>query len=215
MECSSWANQSTTIGDGKPFDKYVYEESERMVETFGNHPSFCLMLYGNEPGGKNYTQFLTKFVTYWKNKDSRRIYTAGSGWPNVDENDYQSTPNPRIQAWGEELKSIINGSAPASDYDWNSKIASFKQPVVSHAPEFCFPNRLEAIVALEYAKEKNPSDAKAPYYLGNLWYDKRQYDEAIVNWEKSVSLDPAFPTACFWWNYRSCEIGFLCSGLCG
>jgi beta-galactosidase/beta-glucuronidase len=33
VECSSWANQSTTIGDGKPFDKYVYEESERMVET--------------------------------------------------------------------------------------------------------------------------------------------------------------------------------------
>ena len=142
VECSSWANQSTTIGDGKPFDKYVYEESERMVETFGNHPSFCLMLYGNEPGGKNYTQFLTKFVTYWKNKDSRRIYTAGSGWPNVDENDYQSTPNPRIQAWGEELKSIINGSAPASDYDWNSKIASFKQPVVSHEiGQWCvYPN---------------------------------------------------------------------------
>lgn len=65
----------------------------------------------------------------------------------------------------------------------------------SHAPDYCFPNRLEAILALECAKEKNPSDAKAPYYLGNLWYDKRQYDEAIVNWEKSVDLDPAFPTA--------------------
>lgn len=142
VECSSWANQSTTIGDGKPFDKYVYEESERMVETYGNHPSFCLMLYGNEPGGKNYTQFLTKFVTYWKNKDSRRIYTTGSGWPNVDENDYQSTPNPRIQGWGEELKSIINGASPASDYDWNSKIASFKQPVVSHEiGQWCvYPN---------------------------------------------------------------------------
>ncbi len=142
VECSSWANQSTTIGDGKPFDKYVYEESARMVETYGNHPSFCLMLYGNEPGGKNYTQFLTKFVTYWKNRDSRRIYTTGAGWPNVDENDYQSTPNPRIQAWGEELKSIINRAAPASDYDWNSKIASFKQPVVSHEiGQWCvYPN---------------------------------------------------------------------------
>jgi tetratricopeptide (TPR) repeat protein len=64
----------------------------------------------------------------------------------------------------------------------------------SHAPDYCFPNRLEAILALECAKEKNPSDAKAPYYLGNLWYDKRQYDEAIVNWEKSVDLDPTFPT---------------------
>jgi len=142
VECSSWANQSTTIGDGKPFDKYVYEESERMVDIYGNHPSFCLMLYGNEPGGKNYTQFLAKFVTYWKNKDHRRIYTAGSGWPNIDINDYQSTPNPRIQGWGEELNSIINKAAPASDYDWSSKIASFKQPVISHEiGQWCvYPN---------------------------------------------------------------------------
>ena len=27
VEASSWANQSTTLGDGKPFDKYLYEES--------------------------------------------------------------------------------------------------------------------------------------------------------------------------------------------
>jgi tetratricopeptide (TPR) repeat protein len=64
----------------------------------------------------------------------------------------------------------------------------------AHAPEFCFPNRLEAILALENAQKINPTDAKAPYYLGNLWYDKRQYSEAIVCWEKSAKLDNQFPT---------------------
>ena len=64
----------------------------------------------------------------------------------------------------------------------------------AHAPGYCFPNRLEAIEALECAQKLHPSDAKAPYYLGNLWYDKRQYAEAIACWEKSVQLDPAFPT---------------------
>ena len=43
-------------------------------------------------------------------------------------------------------------------------------------PDYCFPNRLEAILALQCAMEQNPHDAKAPYYLGNLYYDKRQYD---------------------------------------
>lgn len=62
------------------------------------------------------------------------------------------------------------------------------------APEFCFPNRLEAILALECAQKLDPTDAKAPYYLGNLWYDKRQYTEAIACWEKSVGLDDKFPT---------------------
>jgi hypothetical protein len=142
VECSSWANQSTTIGDGKPFDKYLYEESQRMVETYGNHPSFCMMLYGNEPAGINHIPFLTEFVSFWKNKDSRRIYTSGAGWPNLDVNDYLSTPNPRIQGWGEELKSIINGAAPTTDYDWAKKIATFKQPVVSHEiGQWCvYPN---------------------------------------------------------------------------
>lgn len=64
----------------------------------------------------------------------------------------------------------------------------------NHAPEFCFPNRLEAILALQCAQKQNPADAKAPYYLGNLWYDKRQYTEAIACWEKSVEIDDTFPT---------------------
>jgi tetratricopeptide (TPR) repeat protein len=63
-----------------------------------------------------------------------------------------------------------------------------------HAPEYCFPNRPEAIAALNCAQEVNPADAKAPYYLGNLWYDKRQYDEAIACWEKSVAIEDSFPT---------------------
>ena len=47
IECSSWANQSTTIGDGRPLDRFIWDESERIVATFGNHPSFCMMMYGN------------------------------------------------------------------------------------------------------------------------------------------------------------------------
>jgi len=64
IECSSWANQGATIGDGAPLDTFIYNESERIVNSFGNHPSFRLMTYGNEPGGKNYKAFLTKFVEY-------------------------------------------------------------------------------------------------------------------------------------------------------
>ena len=142
VECSSWCNQSTKLGDGNPFDKYLYEESQRMVETYGNHPSFCMMAYGNEPGGRNHVQFLTDFVTFWKSKDNRRIYTSGAGWPNLEVNDYLSTPNPRIQGWGEGLNSIINGNAPSTDYDWRFKITALKQPVVSHEiGQWCvYPN---------------------------------------------------------------------------
>jgi hypothetical protein len=132
VECSSWANQSTTIGDGKPFDQYLYEESRRMVEQYGNHPSFCMMVYGNEPAGRNLKPFLSKFVNYWKERDSRRIYTAGAGWPALPENDYISDPTPRIQRWGEGNKSVINGQAPRTDYNWSEFNSKYPQPVVSH-----------------------------------------------------------------------------------
>lgn len=57
---------------------------------------------------------------------------------------------------------------------------------------YCFPNRLEAISALENAPS---NDYKAPYLLGNLFYDKRQYDVATKMWEKSTSINDTFPTA--------------------
>ena len=55
-----------------------------------------------------------------------------------------------------------------------------------------FPNRLEAIFALSAA---DPGDARAAWLLGNLWYDKRQYDLAESCWERAVAADPDFPLA--------------------
>ncbi|WP_243347844.1 DUF5107 domain-containing protein [Parabacteroides sp. FAFU027] len=61
-------------------------------------------------------------------------------------------------------------------------------------PDCCFPNRLEAILALQCAMDANPQDGFAPFYLGNLWYDKLQYTDAIACWEASAAINPNFPT---------------------
>lgn len=57
-----------------------------------------------------------------------------------------------------------------------------------------FPNRVEDVLVLQAALELQPDDARAWYNLGNLWYDKRQYPEAINCWEQSAKADPGFPT---------------------
>jgi len=76
-----------------------------------------------------------------------------------------------------------------------SKIAeSFFKKAETMDPTFCFPNRIEEVLALQCAMELNPDGSKAPYYLGNFWYGNRQYPEAIVCWEKSTRLDSRFPT---------------------
>ena len=60
--------------------------------------------------------------------------------------------------------------------------------------DYCFPNKLEELLALQKAVEVDPSDAKAWYYLGNFWYGSRQYTEATQCWEKSRELDDTYPT---------------------
>ncbi|MGI6232048.1 MAG: sugar-binding domain-containing protein [Prevotella sp.] len=130
VECSSWANHG--IGDGAPVDKWVMDESEAIVRAYGNHPSFIMMSYGNEPGGKHSADYLRNFVNHWKAKDNRRIYCTAAGWPNIEESDYLSDPTPRIQRWGEGTNSIINAKSPSTTYDWSDYINKFKQPMISH-----------------------------------------------------------------------------------
>ena len=62
------------------------------------------------------------------------------------------------------------------------------------SPAYCFPNQTEAVPALKLAIEMHPAGAKAYYYLGNFWYNARQYADAAECWEKSAELDEAFPT---------------------
>ena len=142
IECSSWANQSTTIGDGGPLDAFIHNEAEAIVDAFGNHPSFCMMAYGNEPAGNGSGKYLADFVNYWRQRDARRLYTSASGWPNLPENDFLSDGSPRIQPWGAGLSSCINAQDPNTMYDWSSYAGRFKQPIISHEiGQWCvYPN---------------------------------------------------------------------------
>ncbi len=116
----------------------------------------------------------------------------------------------RSGLWGEAISILSNadavevdGSVPTVLYtlawlytqrgDHRDALATW-QTAAETSPRYCFPSRLEEIAILETAIAKNPDDARAPYYLGNLLYDRRRHDEAIALWERSAQLDPGFPT---------------------
>ena len=143
VECSSWANQGVKLGDGAPLNEWLYKEGNTILKEYGNHPSFVMMAYGNEPGGNYQKKYLGKFVNYYKAKDNRRVYTSAAGWPIIPENEYNSAnDNVRIQMWGGELKSIINAQPPRTDYDWADGIKDMTIPMVSHEiGQWCvYPN---------------------------------------------------------------------------
>ena len=100
------------------------------------------------------------------------------------------------------LKTAIDRGVEESPltYYYLSQVCSLEESIdylqeaAKASPDYCFPNRLEdasilvSIETLPFVK-----DAHAPYYLGCLYYDKRQYDLAIKCWERSAKLDPTFP----------------------
>ena len=42
-----------TVGNTPELDAFMQQELLRMVRTYGNHPSFCLMTLGNEHQGEH------------------------------------------------------------------------------------------------------------------------------------------------------------------
>ncbi|NTD97563.1 beta-glucuronidase [Agrobacterium tumefaciens] len=134
-EGPSWANHGTSIGDGKPIDQFIYDETNRMSKNYGNYASFCMMAYGNEPRGRQ-VEYLTKFNNYWKAKDSRRLYTGasvGGSWPVIPNNEFMVRGGARGLDWGNQPESISN---------YAKQIEQFTVPFVAHEMgQYCvFPN---------------------------------------------------------------------------
>lgn len=157
VECPSWANQGVQLGAGEPLDGYLYREARRILDAYGNHPSFVLFAYGNEPDGENQNDFLTKWIQHFQGLDDRRLYTGGSGWPMIEANEYHVTPHPRIQAWGEGLKSRINAKPPETQSDYGAYVAQWQAPVISHEiGQWCvYPNFVEIAKYTGHLKAKN------------------------------------------------------------
>jgi tetratricopeptide (TPR) repeat protein len=92
------------------------------------------------------------------------------------------------------LATYFSGECQTQHGDLAGARATFER-AAARSPDYVFPHRIESVLALQRAIELNPSDARAPYYLGNFWYAHRRYAEAIGCWERAAELDPTFPTA--------------------
>lgn len=169
IEASGWA----TIGDGTPTDKWFYEEGEAILEAYGNHPSFVMMAYGNEPSGENHKEYLIEYVNHFKALDSTKVYTSAAGWPFIDNADYFNTLNPRIQQWNQGLKSVINAAPPQTVFDYQQIVDNTPMPVVSHEiGQWCvYPNFREIPKYTGVLKPKNFEIFKETLeenHMGNL-----------------------------------------------
>lgn len=91
VEIAAW----TGVGKGQPQDAWLYREAERVLREYGNHPSFLLMAYGNEPLPYSHdddrNRWLAKWVAHWREKDPRRFQTSAGFYPQLAENQFHIT----------------------------------------------------------------------------------------------------------------------------
>jgi hypothetical protein len=168
VECPSWANQGAALGEGRPLDEWLYREARRILDAYGNHPSFVLMAYGNEPAGRT-EEFLSEWVTYWRKRDPRRLYTSGAGWPALAENDYHNIFEPRMHWWGAGLTSRINGLPPETRTDYRAYVEPATSPATRGENRGAIHGERKPIISHEIGQWcVHPNFAEMEKYSGSL-----------------------------------------------
>lgn len=117
------------ISPGTPMERMLYDETDRMIRAYGNHPSFMLLSASNEPKGR-WQESLSKWVEHYRKEDPRRLYANGTGHtekeiPNLTEGtDYLA-----VQRIGQGMLRRESGWFGG---DYREALVDVKIPVISH-----------------------------------------------------------------------------------
>ena len=133
VEVCCWPNFGAPIGNGEPVDAWVRREAERILDAYGNHPSFLILAVGNEPSGDRMKPYLSALVREWKRDDPRRLYVAGVGWGVVDEADLAIAIMVADEAGDEQNQTMrIRGQRGWDDGDYGTAARASSVPLLSH-----------------------------------------------------------------------------------
>ncbi len=126
---------SRTLKGNTPTAKFLYEEAERIIREYGNHPSFCFWSIGNEL--QSDFIFLNTIVKHLKDLDNRRLYTAtsftfeeGHGrWPEPNDDFFitQTTKKGWVRGQG-----VFDAKLPNFSKDYSSSVEGMTLPLITH-----------------------------------------------------------------------------------
>ena len=128
-------NWSLTVGKDTATNRFLYQEFDRIIAAYGNHPSFCMLSAGNELQPD--FQFLNAFVGYMKRQDNRHLYATttftfeqGHGTQPEPEDDFfvtQWTDKGWIRGQG-----VFDAEEPNFNKDYRKAAEGIKVPLISH-----------------------------------------------------------------------------------
>ncbi len=105
--------------------EFIQAEVNRILEAYGNHPSFCMFMLGNElPESSDYAE-MQRIVNDARQRDPRRLYaicTARLVTPADDFSVSHASPGGATRGLGK----------PNTDWDFSKAVQSLSIPLVQH-----------------------------------------------------------------------------------
>lgn len=132
VELPLWA---LNLGSDEATTAFLHQEAYRIMNAYGNHPSFCFWSMGNELQGD--MSVPSELVGELKKLDNRHLYTTtsftfekgygASAMPNDDFFITQWTNDGWVRGQG-----VFNTYAPSFDKDYSGATQNISAPMVTH-----------------------------------------------------------------------------------
>ena len=136
------------VGEDQPTVDFLYDEAERIMKEYGNHPSFCFFSLGNELQGD--FEVLDSLLTSIRERDNRRLYMTTSF---TFEQGHGSWPEPNDDFWVTQWtkhgwvrgQGVFDDQPASFDKDYTSSIRDLPVPLITHeiGQYSVFPNLKE------------------------------------------------------------------------
>jgi hypothetical protein len=131
--------------------EYLTNEGYRLLDEFGNYPSFVMLEVGNELGGSR--QAIANMVTGFRQYDPNRLYSCGANiflqeprkspvddfWTTTmtggtySAGNYYNTTGLEVRAsFPQHKEGHINNKLVGTDYDFSTGIKDVSVPVIGH-----------------------------------------------------------------------------------
>lgn len=133
----------STFGQDDGLDRFIFAESRRICDVYGDHPSFVLIAHGNEPTGHRCTALLQQWIETIRAHDPRHLCAPGTGWPTLACADVQlrswhqglepvNERMLRLHKWAHQLEGFANKARTGTRHDFQAVIKRGQVAVVTH-----------------------------------------------------------------------------------
>lgn len=159
-EGPSWPNHGVKLNHGQHIDQYLTEETKKICDYYGNHPSFVMMAAGNEPAG-DWVTWCNNWVNTMKEYDNRHIYcgaSVGGGWAWDNLSEYHVKGGARGLDWDHNAPQCTDDYFSQIEYPRNYKVKEpNNSPIIAHEQgQWCaFPDFKERSLYTGPYKAKN------------------------------------------------------------